>query len=420
MGENPTPVSVSELNAYVGALLGSDESLRDLCVLGEISNFKRHSSGHLYFSLKDAKAVVRCVMFRSNAAGVGFEIVNGDSVCARGYVTIFERDGQYQLYVQELEQQGQGLLFERFEALKARLRSEGIFDQALKKPIPRYVRTVGVVTSPTGAAVRDIIHVLTRRNDSVRIVICPARVQGPGAAGEIARGIGLFNRLRNVDVIIVGRGGGSIEELWAFNEEAVARSITRSRIPVISAVGHETDFTIADFAADVRAPTPSAAAEIAAERKTDQLAAVFDYRGRMLRLIQRKLDKGFSETEHFMKRLERMSLSGRFAALKTRIGEQERRLTQRIQVLLDWQAEKAESCCMRLRALSPMQVLARGYALTRDAQTNRIVTGAALLSPGQRLNVIYRDGQAGVTVNGTQPVWKGGERFGEETDENKL
>ncbi|MFZ5975850.1 MAG: exodeoxyribonuclease VII large subunit [Bacillota bacterium] len=398
MADTPVPMTVGALNAYVSALIASDTKLRDLCVLGEISNFKRHSSGHLYFSLKDATAVVRCVMFRSYASGVRFDLADGVNVCARGYVSIYERDGQYQLYAQALEPQGLGALYEKFEALKARLKAEGLFDPSVKKPLPSYPRAIGVVTSPTGAAVRDIIHVLTRRNDSVRIVICPAKVQGAGAAGQIAAGIKLFNRLQNVDVIIVGRGGGSMEELWAFNEEAVARSIYKSRIPVISAVGHETDFTITDFVADLRAPTPSAAAEMAVGRKAVQIDAIAQYQQLMHRLMQRKLDKGLSEVEHFKARLDRMRLQNRITVLQERVGERVKRLNVCIQSILAHQTEKAGANTMRLHALSPMRVLSRGYTFTRDDETGRIIPSAAALRQGQRLKIVYRDGQAGATV----------------------
>ena len=408
MADAPTPLSVGALNAYVGALLAGDEKLKDLCVLGEISNFKRHSSGHLYFSLKDAAAVVRCVMFRSCARSVKFNIDNGVNVCARGYVSIYERDGQYQLYVQEMEPQGLGVLYEKFEALKAKLQAEGLFDTAVKKPIPRYPRAVGVVTSPTGAAVRDIIHVLTRRNDSVRIIISPANVQGAGAAAQIAAAISLLNRLKNVDVIIVGRGGGSIEELWAFNEEAVARSIYRSRVPVISAVGHETDFTIADFVADLRAPTPSAAAEMAVERKADHLNALLQVQEGLRRFIRKKIDKGLSDVEYFQGRLDRMRLATRIEASQNRVGEHVKRLTIRFQALLNQQKEHVESWTMRLHALSPMDVLSRGYTFTRDAETDRIVTGVTGLCKGQRLKIIYRDGHAGVTIDDAHTDGKAG------------
>ena len=408
MAEPAKPLSVSALNAYVAQLVASDERLRDLSVLGEISNFKRHSSGHLYFSLKDAHAVVRCVMFRSSARQVRFDICSGAKVCARGYVSIYERDGQYQLYVQEIEPQGLGLYYEKFEALKAKLFAEGLFAPEAKKPIPRYVRAVGVVTSPTGAAVRDIIHVLTRRNDSVKITICPANVQGTGAAAQIARGIRVFNRLGRVDVIILGRGGGSIEELWAFNEEIVARTIAGSRIPVISAVGHETDFTIADFAADLRAPTPSAAAELAVMEKAALLAELAGRRERLLRLVRKRLDKGFMDAEHLLSRLCRLHPEERIAALNARLFERTKRLTACAQAVLDRQSGRYSACALRLRALGPAQVLSRGYAYTRDAKTGRLVLGAKKLRSGQKLDLFYHDGRANVAVEDVHTDGKAG------------
>lgn len=401
------PITVSALNRYVAALIESDESLQDLSVLGEVSNFKRHSSGHLYFSLKDAEAVVRCVMFKSYAYRVRMDVSDGTRVLARGYVSVYQRDGQYQLYVRELEPQGPGGLFEKFEALKAKLLAEGLFDADAKKPVPRYVRAVGVITSSTGAAVRDVINVLTRRNDSVRILLYPASVQGPGAAAQVAEGIKLFNRLKNVDVIIAGRGGGSIEDLWAFNEEVVARSIFASDIPVISAVGHETDFTIADFVADLRAPTPSAAAEMAVERKEDQLTHIARCRQALVRGSQKRLDRSASELEHFRARLERLRISARLEAQKERLEALRRRLGTRVRDLISQKAVETRAAGLRLNALNPRQVLARGYAFTRDAATGRIVTGAGMLSAGQKLDIVYRDGQAAVTVEGT--ITEGGE-----------
>ena len=408
MAETPKPLSVRALNAYVAELVASDGRLRNLRVVGEVSNFKRHSSGHLYFSLKDAYAVVRCVMFRASAARVKFDIVNGANVCVRGTVAVYERDGQYQLYVQDIEPQGAGLYYEKFEALKAKLAAEGLFASEAKKPIPRYVRAVGVVTSPTGAAVRDIIHVLTRRNDSVKITVCPANVQGTSAAAQIARGIRVFNRLGRVDVIILGRGGGSIEELWAFNEEIVARTIASSRIPVISAVGHETDFTLADFAADLRAPTPSAAAELAVTEKSVLLSELFGSRERLRRVVRRKLDKGFSDAEHLRVRLCRMHPEERIAALKTRVAGNVRRLDACALAVLSRESGRLNACSLRLRALGPMQVLSRGYAYTRDAETGGLVTRAGELRRGQKLNVFYRDGSAKAAVEDVHTDGKAG------------
>ena len=267
-------VSVTQLNEYVRRTLASDPMLRGLSLRGEISNFKRHTSGHLYFSLKDENARIACVMFRQHAFGLRMQPRDGMRVVLDGAVSLYAQGGQYQFYAESMRPDGVGDLYLRFEQLKAELEREGLFDPSLKKPLPLLPRTVGVVTSPTGAAVRDIVSVSSRRNPGVHLLLCPASVQGDSAAGEIVRAIKTLDRLPEVDVIIVGRGGGSIEELWAFNEEAVARAIFACRTPVVSAVGHETDFTIADFVADLRAPTPSAAAERAVPVRDDLLAEV--------------------------------------------------------------------------------------------------------------------------------------------------
>ncbi len=293
---------VSELNEYVRILLGQDPNLNHMWVEGEISNFKRHSSGHLYFSLKDNTAQVKCAMFKQNAWTLDFKPKDGMAVRAFGSVGLYPRDGQFQLYVEAMQPAGVGNLYEAFERLKGKLDQEGLFDVDHKKPLPYLPRKVGVVTSPTGAAVRDIIRVLHRRFDNMDIVLKPVKVQGSGAAEEIAKAIGELNDCSGVDVIIVGRGGGSIEDLWAFNEEVVARSIYASRVPIISAVGHETYYTIADFVADVRAATPSMAAELAAPVKDELMAGLAESRQRLRFAMGRRLD-------HMRERLERLRQS---------------------------------------------------------------------------------------------------------------
>ena len=255
--------TVSQINGYIKRLIDSDVFLSGLHIEGEISNFKLHSSGHLYFSLKDKTGSIDCVMFRSAAQYLEFMPKNGDAVLVGGRVSLYEKTGKYQVYVDYMQPAGLGALHAEFEKLKQKLAAEGLFDEKFKKPIPEYPKTVALVTSPTGAAVRDMIDVSRRRNPSIKLVIVPVLVQGENAAADIAKGIELVNEWGGADTIIVGRGGGSMEDLWAFNEEIVARAIFKSEIPVISAVGHEVDFTIADFAADFRAPTPSAAAELA-------------------------------------------------------------------------------------------------------------------------------------------------------------
>ena len=268
-------LSVSELNEYARKLLATDPLLRALEVSGEISGYKHHYSGHRYFSLKDENARVQCVMFRQHALGLDFQPADGMRVTVRASASIYPQNGSFQLYVTSMRQAGQGDLFVRFEKLKQKLLAEGLFDPARKREIPAYPRVIGVVTSQTGAAIRDIIHVARRRNPNVGIVLSPCLVQGPEAAADIVRAMDRLNRARACDVMLVGRGGGSIEDLWAFNEEIVARAIAASPIPVVSCVGHEVDFTISDFVADLRAPTPSAAAELTVPR-LDQMKAEVD------------------------------------------------------------------------------------------------------------------------------------------------
>ena len=254
--------TVGQINSYIKNMFAQDFLLQELSVKGEVSNCKYHSSGHIYFTLKDAKGTISCVMFAGNRSGLGFRMSEGMQVVVHGTIDVYERDGKYQMYAKTIEQDGAGALYERFEMLKQELLERGMFSPEYKKPIPKYIRTLGVVTAPTGAAVRDIINIATRRNPYVQILLYPATVQGDGAVESIVRGIRMLER-QKVDAIIVGRGGGSIEDLWAFNEEAVAQAVFDCNIPIISAVGHETDTTIIDYVADLRAPTPSAAAELA-------------------------------------------------------------------------------------------------------------------------------------------------------------
>ena len=268
-------LSVTDLNLYIKDIIAVDDILGDVLVKGEISNFKAHSSGHMYMSLKDSGSVLRAVMFRSAAAKLTFAPQNGIKVVAHGRIAVYERDGQYQLYIDKMQSEGQGDLYAAFEMLKQKLAKEGLFDPAHKKRLPKYPKRIGVVTAPTGAAIRDIINVLTRRFSYADIVLYPVLVQGENSAASIVSAINYFNATKSADVLIVGRGGGSIEDLWSFNEEAVARAIYDCEIPIVSAVGHEIDFTISDFVADLRAPTPSAAAELVVPSQ-DELSEKFN------------------------------------------------------------------------------------------------------------------------------------------------
>ena len=397
-----TALSVSELNAYARKLLAGDPLLRSLEVAGEISGYKRHYTGHLYFTLKDEKARVQCVMFRQNAMGLDFNPADGMRVTVRASASLYERDGSYQLYVNAMRQSGQGDLYIRFEKLKQKLMAEGLFDPARKREIPTMPRVIGVATSQTGAAIRDIIHVARRRNPNVGIIVSPCAVQGEGAAQDIVRAIERLNRQGESDVILVGRGGGSIEDLWAFNEECVARAIAASRIPVISCVGHEIDFTISDFVADLRAPTPSAAAELAVP-VLDQLKS--DMNAILKRLA------GALESGQRVRRLQiaRLCDSTLFTAPQKLMIEPRRaaigQLDARLQSAMPLKLQKARQALIRidasLRALNPASVLERGYALVRKG--GAIATDLNGLDRGDAVTVAMRDGTFDATITATAP-----------------
>lgn len=397
MIESDRSLSVSELNEYVRRLLAGDVLLRSLEVTGEISGYKHHVSGHRYFSLKDADARVQCVMFRQNALGLDFQPRDGMRVRVRASASLYPRDGSYQLYVSAMQKCGVGELYLRFEALKEKLSKEGLFDPAIKHEIPETPGCIGLVTSRTGAAIRDMIRVARRRNPNVGIIVAPCAVQGADAAGEIAGAIDALNRDGRAEVILAGRGGGSIEDLWAFNEETVARAIARSRIPVISCVGHETDFTIADFVADLRAATPSMAAEIAvpvvAERKRN-LAAAMDRVAAGLkqgnRLRRAELMRACAAD--VFRNPRRALIDARAEAAKEcweRCGAAQ---TERMRAL----RTRLEHAGARLGALNPAGVLDRGYAYL-SAQ-GRILSDAAELHRGMQVEICMRDGGAAAEI----------------------
>jgi len=386
-------ISVAQLTGYIKEKLESDLILANIWIRGEISNFKHHSSGHMYFTLKDKSSALRCVMFKSRACSLVFTPREGMAVIARGNVTVYERDGQYQLYVEEMHQQGIGALHVAYLQLKEKLEKEGLFDRNRKRPLPLYPQSVGIVTSPTGAAVRDIITVISRRYPLVRIIIIPVAVQGDEAPGQIAEGIRRANTLKGLDVIIVGRGGGAIEELWAFNTEVVARSIYESTIPVISAVGHETDFTIADFVADHRAPTPSAAAEI----------VVPDFRELQKHLAglgQRLINSARGHTASLRERLKRAVSStvikkprdGLYRKMQD-LDYLSRRLEQAIKIKLNSKRNEFTVRVSRLEGYSPLATLKRGYSICRDLN-GTVLKNINQVVPGENVEVILTDGTA--------------------------
>ena len=364
--------TVSQINGYIKRVFENDVFLSDLYIEGEISNFKPHSSGHLYFSLKDKTGSVDCVMFRSDAFGLSFVPENGMGVLVRGRVSLYEKTGRYQLYVSYMQPQGMGMLHIAFEQLKAKLQAEGLFDMAFKKPIPEFPETVAVITSPTGAAVRDIIKVARHRNPSVRLVIVPVLVQGENAAADIARGIEKVNRWGGADTIIVGRGGGSAEDLWAFNEEIVARAIFASDIPVISAVGHEVDFTIADFVADMRAATPSNAAEIAVPASQPLDKRNKTAYERINNAMAVRLSNVGMRLSHAMSRPGMRRPLDRIYNLQLYLENMLESIEKKTVGDMEIKSARFEKSFFAVESLSPLNVVKRGYMLAFDKKDKLI------------------------------------------------
>ena len=390
MMENRLPITVSELNEYVRVSLAGDPLLRCIRVTGEISGYKQHISGHRYFSLKDERARIQCVMFRQNAQSLLFQPRDGMRVTITGAVSLFVRDGAYQLYAETMEQQGAGNLFQQFEALKRKLMAEGLFDPARKRELPFRPTVIGVATSKTGAAVRDIIRVAKRRDPGVGIVVAPCSVQGERAADEIVKSIRLLNRQGQSQVLLVGRGGGSMEDLWPFNEEKVARAIAESRIPVISCVGHETDFTIADFVADVRAATPSMAAEMAVPVRAELEKSCQALTRRLLRSLESgqrlrrlRLEKCVASAA--------LSDPARLTAASRGMAElAEKRLREAMAKRLSTESARLSELNRTLRAVSPQAVLDRGYAAVKKGGC--YVSRAEQLRSRDQIELILSDG----------------------------
>ncbi len=389
-----TALTVSQVNFFVKSLLEGDGRLNDLLVTGEISNFTDHyRSGHLYFSLKDDRSVLKAVMFSGSAKRLKFRPGDGMKVIVRGRVSVYEPTGQYQLYAEDMQPDGAGALSLAFEQLKARLAEEGLFDEAHKKPLPRYPRRIGVVTSPTGAAVRDILQITARRWPLAEIVFCPVLVQGEGAPAQLIRAIRDMNEKKACDVMIVGRGGGSLEDLWAFNDEGVARAVYGSSIPVVSAVGHETDFTICDFAADLRAPTPSAAAELCTpelEEERRSLLAFHRYfreqAGRTVEYLRQSVDLLVKESP--------LGMGADFLEpWKGRLGTLFGRAVSAQAEGLEEKGRKLALLSGSLDALSPLKVLARGYAVVMDENGNA-VRDAGKLTEGELVSLRLEKGRA--------------------------
>lgn len=393
----PTYLSVSELNRYVRALLDGDITLQDCWVEGEVSNYSQAASGHVYFTLKDESARLSCVMWRSNFEWQTYVPENGHAVVCHGYVSVYEAQGRYQLYVDEIQPAGRGVLYLEFEALKKRLAAEGLFDTARKRPLPAHPRRIGVVTSPQAAALRDICHVLARRYALPDVILAPTLVQGDEAPAQIVAALEAVNQV-GVDVVILARGGGSLEELWAFNDERVARAVAGSRAPVVCGVGHETDYTIADFVADVRAPTPSAAAELAVPDGAELRQALHSLQVRLVAGIGQQLDAKARRVEQQRQTLARYSPVRVINEYRQRVDGLAQTSQRAILHRLALARERLNSRVTQMRALDPRATLARGYAIVSRHDTGRPVTSVHHVRSGDALSVQVRDGSFDAVV----------------------
>jgi exodeoxyribonuclease VII large subunit len=390
---NSTPQwSVSELTRYLRDLLESDHNLQDLWVQGEVSNLSQPRSGHLYFTLKDSSSALRCVMWRATFSRQAFVPRDGDAIEVHGSINVYEAGGQYQLYADLIRPLGEGALYQEFMRLKARLEAEGLFDEERKRPIPRWPRKIGIVTSATGAALRDMLHTLRRRYPLPEIILAPTAVQGSEAPPGIVAALEKLNRIVQPDVILVARGGGSIEDLWAFNDERVARAIAASQAPVISGVGHETDFTITDFVSDLRAPTPTAAAELATPNREDLLVTLNELLVRMGHAIQSTFDARRWELNRIENRLALRSPQTRIRSDRQRLDELSYRVSLALSHRLQLQQAQLNGISQRLSSLNPETILQRGYAMV-TLPDGQIVKSVHQVQPGDELDIRVSDGQ---------------------------
>ena len=394
--------TVRQVNSYIKNMFTQDFMLNRIYVKGEVSNCKYHTSGHIYFSLKDESGTIACVMFAGSRSGLSFRMQEGQQVIVLGSVSVYERDGKYQLYAREIVLDGAGLLYEKFEALKRELAEMGMFAPEYKQPIPRYARTVGIVTAPTGAAVRDIINISSRRNPYVQLILYPAQVQGEGAAASIVKGIRALEE-KQVDVIIVGRGGGSIEDLWAFNEETVARAIFECRVPVISAVGHETDTTIADYVADLRAPTPSAAAELAVYEYREVKENIYSCADTMRRLLLNRVSGERAKAERYALRLKLAHPRQKLNEKRQYAAELETVLRGRMSTALTREKHRLALCVEKMKGLSPLEKLSRGYSYIQNEQ-GKNVRSISQAEKGSVLTVYVTDGKIEAEVCSAERV----------------
>ena len=393
------PITVTDLNKYIKNKIDGDEMLNNVLVKGEISNFKNHYTGHMYFTLKDESSLIKCVMFKSYTTHLSFMPKDGMKVMVLGSVAVFERDGIYQIYAKAMKEDGLGSLYTAYEELKKKLEQEGLFAESHKKKIPFMPKTIGVLTSNTGAVIRDIINVSTRRNPGVHIRLYPVPVQGPGAAEKIAEGIKFMNENKLADVLIIGRGGGSLEDLWPFNEEIVARAIYDSELPIISAVGHETDFTIADFVADLRAPTPSAAAELAVANIEDVRETLKLYNNRYKVALKKKIELMRLSYEKCMARPA-------YKNPTQKINEQYMVIDMKVKALQNSMMLKLKEAKTsfvkenaKLDSLSPLKTLTRGYSIVTKQESGKVIKSVDDLNSGEKVNLRLSDGQKTATID---------------------
>lgn len=382
--------SVSQVNNYIKRIISYDPILSNITVEGEISNFKRHSSGHAYFSIKDDTSKLNCVMFRLNLEKITFPIVDGMNVSIKGNINVYERDGKYQLYAEKINLLGEGELKEKFEKLKKKLADEGLFDPNIKKELPKFPSKIAVITSPTGAAVKDVISVAKRRNDSIEIIIAPVRVQGEFSKKEIVKAIEDVNNLENIDLIILSRGGGSIEELWAFNEEVVARAIYESEVPIISGVGHETDFTISDFVSDFRAPTPSAAAEVAIPQKKQIINELDFLISSIKHSINKKVEIRCSEIEGFSPASYKNILNSKIKNYNRDITLEINRASEILANNLTRYELELDYIFNNLNNLNPLNILQKGYTVVENSKGS-VLTSGMDLKKDDEIDIIFSD-----------------------------
>lgn len=397
---NSKTFCVYDINLYIKNMIAMDYALSHVYVKGEVSNCKYHTSGHIYFTLKDSKSQIACVMFSSQTSNLRFRLNEGQSVIVFGNIGVYERDGKYQLYASEIFLDGAGALYEQYEQLKRELEEEGLFSTLYKKAIPFFARRVGIVTSKTGAAIHDMITIANRRNPYVQLLLYPAKVQGEGAARTIISGIHTLDQF-GVDVIIVGRGGGSIEDLWAFNEEIVARAIFECHTPIISAVGHETDFTIADYVADLRAPTPSAAAELAICSIRDVIYTLEDKKLAMQHIMNRRVEKRRKELENISLKLEMNSPNGQIQQKRQFLLTMEQQIQNNMERLLTQQKHQLALYIERLKGLSPLDKLNHGFSYVTNEE-NQVIKEIKQVKKGQLIKISVTDGDIWANIEKTK------------------